>query len=202
MLYNQLFMALSSLSDAELWNLILDDDCRAFSVLFQRHWLILYKTANKYLQDEQASEEVIHDLFLNIWNRKKNLVINDFNKYFKAAIRYQVYSYRKKYMETPVIYLETLNDHNGYQTAHADTELTYRELKSRLYQHLNALPFRCKEVFLMSRFEHYSNFEIAKKLGINKRTVENYLTNALHSIRVNLDNILSVLMICILLRIL
>lgn len=188
-------MALSSLSDAELWTLILSNDCRAFSALFQRHWLKLYKAANKFLHDEQASEEVIHDLFLNIWNRRQFLEIQDFNKYLKAAIRYQVYSYVKSQKATPIVYTDSLIETGEYQPAQADTDIAYRDLESRLNEHLRLLPSRCKEVFLMSRMQHYSNFEIAEKLGINKKTVENHLTNALQSIRVNMKDILVLLVI-------
>jgi len=184
-------MALSSLSDAELWNLILNDDYRAFSALFERHWLKMYNTALKYLHDEQASEEVVHDLFLNIWNRKSYLEIKEFDKYFKAATRYQVYAYLKKHKDARVVYMETLTESyevNNYNNA--DKRIAYQDLETRLNNHLKLLPLRCKEIFLMSRMQHFSNFEIAQKLGIDKRTVENQLTHALHSIRLNMKDIL------------
>lgn len=190
-------MALSSLSDAELWILILNDDYRAFTALFHRHWLKMYNTALRYLHDEQASEEVVHDLFLNIWNRKRHLNISEFDKYFKAATRYQVYAYLKKHKDTSVVYLDTVvESYDVHDYNNADKTIAYKELETRLNKHLTMLPLRCKEIFLMSRMQHYTNFEIAEKLGINKRTVENQLTYALQSIRVNMKDIL--FSICIL----
>lgn len=184
-------MAISSLSDAELWTLILNDDYRAFSALFERHWLKLYNTALKYLHDEQASEEVVHDLFLNIWNRKQHLQINEFDKYFKAATRYQVYAYIKKHKNARVVYMEMLTESvEASNYDNADKRIAYQDLENRLNNHLQLLPLRCKEIFLMSRMQHFSNLEIAQKLGINKRTVENQLTYALHSIRLNMKDIL------------
>jgi RNA polymerase sigma factor (sigma-70 family) len=184
-------MALSSLSDAELWTLILNDDYRAFSALFQRHWLKMYNTALRYLHDEQASEEVVHDLFLNIWNKKGHLNINEFDKYFKAATRYQVYAYLKKHKGAPVVYLDNVAEScDVHDYNNADKRIAYQELETRLNKHLMLLPLRCKEIFLMSRMQHYTNFEIAQKLGIKKRTVENQLTYALQSIRINMKDIL------------
>jgi len=184
-------MALSSLSDAELWNLILSDDYRAFSALFERYWLKMYHTALKYLHDEQASEEVVHDLFLNIWNRKQHLEIKEFDKYFKAATRYQVYAYMKKHKDARVVYMDTLNERfEATDYDRADKRIAYQDLENRLNNHLQLLPLRCKQIFLMSRMQHFSNLEIAEKLGINKRTVENQLTYALHSIRLNMKDIL------------
>ena len=184
-------MAISSLSDAELWTLILNDDYRAFSALFKRYWLKMYNTALKYLHDEQASEEVVHDLFLNIWNRKQHLQINEFDKYFKAATRYQVYAYIKKHKNARLMYVETLTESvEASNYDNADKRIAYQDLENRLNNHLQLLPSRCKEIFLMSRMQHFSNLEIAQKLGINKRTVENQLTYALHSIRLNMKDIL------------
>jgi len=184
-------MALSSLSDAELWILILNDDYRAFTALFNRHWLKMYNTALRYLHDEQASEEVVHDLFLNIWNRKSHLNISEFDKYFKAATRYQVYAYLKKHKESSLVYLDTFAEsYDARNYNNADRNIAYQELESRLNKHLTLLPLRCKEIFLMSRMQHFTNFEIAQKLGINKRTVENQLTHALQSIRINMKDIL------------
>jgi RNA polymerase sigma-70 factor (family 1) len=194
-------MALSYLSDAELWNLILNDDYRAFTALFERYWLKMYNTALKYLHDEQASEEVVHDLFLNIWNRKSHLNIHEFDKYFKAATRYQVYAYLKKHKAAPVVYLDNVvESYDTHDYNNADKRIAYQELETRLNKHLMLLPLRCKEIFLMSRMQHYTNFEIAQKLGINKRTVENQLTYALQSIRVNMKDILFT--VCILVTLL
>jgi len=187
-------MALCSLSDAELWTLILNDDYRAFTALYQRHWRRMYVTAIKHLHDEEASEEVVHDLFLNIWNRRASLVINNFESYFKVATRYQVYAYLKKQKEAPVLYMEHASDHEKRSEQNrAEAEITYRELQVRLNNQLKLLPLRCQEIFLLSRVEHFTNNEIAQKLGINKRTVENQITHALQLIRLNMKNILSVI---------
>ena len=190
------------LNDAELWSLVAQDDYRAFVQLFDRHWPALYKTCHHYLKDAAAAEETVHDLFLNLWNRRKHLVIGDFSSYLKAAARYQLYAYIKK--NKPASSLSK----DAYAPAGMEYELNaapgmmlYKELEERLHRHLSSLPARCREIFLLSRIHAFSNGEIAEKLGISKRTVENQITCALQSIRYNLpDIILSLLLLTVLYR--
>lgn len=62
-------------------------------------------------------------------------------------------------------------------------ELSTFELQEEIDQFLVKLPKRCQEIFCLSRRDNLSNDEIAARLEISKRTVENQLTYALHEIR-------------------
>ena len=180
----------SSLSDSELWQLIVkNDDYRAFLVLFKRNWLMLYKTAFQYVKDEAGAEEVINDLFLNLWNRKNHLLIEDIKKYFKAATRYQAFSYLHKKKALRIEYSDHIEDDCRYSVNQAQENFMFSDLEITLNQHLKLLPNRCKEIFLLSRIHQLSNNEIAEKLGISKRTVENQITHALKYIRFNIKDI-------------
>ncbi len=195
-------MANCSLSDAELWNLIVKDDHHAFTIMFQRHWLRLYKTTLNYIKDTEACEEIIHDLFLNIWKRKNYLTISDFDKYFKAATRYQVYNYIKKNKTVPIEYREHIPEESGsYALNIADENISYQDLEGQLSQYLKSLPERCQEIFFLSRVHQLDNNEIAEKLGISKRTVENQITRALQCIRFNIkDIVFSFLLFCAMIK--
>lgn len=191
-------MQLSSLSDADLWSLIVNDNCRAFTVLFDRYWFKLYKTAQKYINNDTACEEVVHDLFLNIWNRRKFLVIKNFEHYLKAATRYQVYSYHNKLKVEHILYLENIDEDKSFQATNAGVDkIRSAELESLLEQELKILPERCREIFLLSRKDYLSNQEIAERLNISKRTVENQITIALKHLRYNFKEILILLLLSI-----
>ncbi len=179
-----------SLSDAELWSLIIKDDQHAFTAMFQRYWLTLYKTVLKYVKDAETAEEIIHDLFLNIWNRRTYLTIHDFNKYLKAAARYKVFAHLKKHKTATAEYREFINDGTEmYALNHAHDKLIYQELENQLIDHLKSLPDRCREIFFLSRLQQLDNSEIAAKLGISKRSVENQITRALQCVRFNMKDI-------------
>jgi len=168
------------LSDSDLWKEIVNDDYRAFTVLFDRYWFVLYKTVGKYIKDQEQCEEAVHDLFLNIWNRRKYLDIQDFNSYLKTSIRYQVYRILKKDKTSAITYVDeypeefvVANENDG------DKKIQYNDLEKELEECLKPLPKRTAEIFLLSRKDHLSNAEIAERLGISKRSVENQITNAL-----------------------
>ena len=183
-------MANFSMSDAELWRLILKDNHHAFTILFKRHWLRLYKASLRYIKDTEACEEVIHDLFLNIWRRRKYLTIINFESYLKAAARYQVYNYLKKHRAVALEFRENISDEDGgYELNSGHEEISYKDLEDQLSQHLRSLPERCQEIFYLSRKQQLNNNEIAERLGISKRTVENQITCALRCIRFNMKNI-------------
>lgn len=186
-------MAYSSLSDAELWAYILNDDFRAFSALFDRYCLVLYKATQRYINNDDECEEVVHDLFLNIWNRKQVLVIEDFNRYLKAAIRYEVLSYIKKHKIKSTLFIDDISELDQRSEFNvADEKISYQELENQLTQHLRQLPKRCREIFILSRMEHLSNLEIAEKLGISKRSVENQITTALQFLRFHMKDIVTI----------
>lgn len=173
-----------TLSDHELWTSILNGDDNAFAILFDRYWTPVYTTAYSYLKDEAASMELTHDIFLNIWMKRKQLQILSFPAYLKAAGRYHVYKYMKQSKAQPVTYSPELEESADHVCHNQGAEnLSYLELKNSIDEHLMGLPKRCREVYFLSRQQHLTNDQIAGKLGISKRTVENQLTHALHHLR-------------------
>lgn len=189
-------MQLNSLSNADLWSLIVGDNYRAFKVLFERYWLKLYRTAQKYVHSDTACEEVVHDLFLNLWNRRKFLTIASIDHYLKASIRYQVFSYQKKIKKEIVCYSEDVEGIVGSVSYnHGSEKIRSSELEIQLESYLNVLPVRCKEIFLLSRRDYLSNDEIATMLKISKRSVENQITIALKHLRFNLKEIMILLIL-------
>jgi len=173
----------SPINDAELWLAIRNDDEQAFAALFDRYWLRLYKTALRYLKDREATEEAVHDVFLNIWNRRQQLEIESFPNFLLTAIRYQVYN-RMRAVKSPVV-LTIFDTEISELLVHNDGEsrIKDQELQHELGRYLDQLPKRCQEIFQMSRIDHLSNQEIAGRLGISKRTVENQITMALKHLR-------------------
>lgn len=179
-------MLLNLLSDNDLWSLILKDNYRAFTVFFDRYWFKLYKTVQKYFKDESVCEEIIHDLFLNIWQRRHHLTIHNFEHYLKASARYQMYATQRKIKESLLSYREDLEENENYAEPNSgDEKIQYMELEELLNQQLEVLPNRCREIFLLSRKFQLTNTEIGEKLNISKRTVENQITIALKHLKLN-----------------
>jgi len=190
-----MFKALKS--DSDLWDDIRNDDGVAFDILFNRYWVRMYKIAFRQLNDEESSLEIVHDIFLSIWNRRKELEINKFSNFLLTAMRYQLYS-RAKTAKLSLVYKADLVENDNLSELNTgETRLQDFELKNELDKYLNQLPERCHEIFNLSRIEHLSNQDIADRLGISKKTVENQLTIALRHLRLAFKNIASVVMIAL-----
>ena len=179
-------MAKSTPCDAELWTKTCNNDYRAFTVLFNRYWLVLYKTANLYVKDIEVCEEIVLDLFLTLWNRRNYIVIDNLPNYLKASVRYQVYARLKKTKKPAILYVDSYTEDAGsWQENEGQEKLIYGELENDMNICLEQLPRRCSEIFSLSRIQYFSNEEIAEQLGISKRSVENQLTLALKHLRIH-----------------
>ena len=169
------------LTDEELWFAIQEhDSSRAFAVLYNRYWRKVYYAAGHYLDNKAMARQIVHDVFVVLWEKRKTLQIQQFDAYLRVAAKYHVFSHLRTEKRSPVVYIEPSREWNGGHVQNDYEEKSgYNDLENQLRQVLTPLPRRCREIFWMSRIEQLSNSEIAGKLGISKRTVENQLTQAL-----------------------
>lgn len=173
-------------TDQELWEAIKKSDEQAFSQLFGRYASTIYSHACSYVKDTEACEQIVHDIFMTLWTNREKLQVRSFKAYLTSATRYRVYKYITARKVIPIEYkdmdacekLSTLN--SGYNNIVCD------ELEVQINSSLRNMPKRCQEIFRMSRTQLLSNHEIASKLGISKRTVENQITYALKKLRLTL----------------
>lgn len=173
------------LTDSELFEAIVLNHEKAFNQLFERHWFKVYSVAFRYVKDEESALEIAHDIFLNIWNKRHELQVNSFKSYVITSASY--HGIRKKRNATGSVlqYVKDYHNTENAQHAHNQGELNIgeQEINETVDVLLNTLPKRCREIYQMSRRDNLSITEIAEKLGVSKRTVENQLTIALKHLR-------------------
>jgi RNA polymerase sigma-70 factor (ECF subfamily) len=169
----------SELSDHELWEAIALDDARAFTAFYDRHWKGIFRTALHYLHDQEVAEQLLQDVFVSLWNRRKTLKIRNFKAYFIVATRYHVFSYLRSVKLNPMVYLENYSESEEQSLINeAEDRSDLNDFKQLLSAHLAELPKRCREIFWLSRVNQLSNDEIAEKLDVSKRTIENQIAIA------------------------
>jgi RNA polymerase sigma-70 factor (ECF subfamily) len=183
-----------SLTDSELIEAILNNDEQAFNQLFERYWSRVYAVAYKYVKDEELSLEITHDIFINIWNKRHQLHIDNFKGYVITAASY--HGIRKKHIlkAIPIKYVEdyeysesNVNCIGGLSvTNEGEENISRNEFNLKVDSLLDGLPKKCREIYLLSRKDHLTINEIADRLNISKRTVENQLTSALKHLRTSL----------------
>jgi RNA polymerase sigma-70 factor (family 1) len=171
-------------TDAALWEAVQQGDTTAFAALYERYWRQLFTAAYASLPDRTECEDIVHDIFLTLWTERNRLVIGKLPAYLAAAVRYQAVRYHQlatagslRYTES----LETLSKETTFNSG--ETKLLGLDFEGRIAAALSQLPQRCREIFLLSRAQHYSNDEIAAQLHISRRSVENQLTTALRHLR-------------------
>lgn len=171
-------------SDESLLNLVKEkDDKLAFAELYNRYWEPLLDTAFQRLKSVEAAEEVVQEVFVQLYMRRKVVhLTSSLNAYLKTALKYKIFNcYRAqqmhhKYVEAMVKETFT-NHHSPHET------LQGKELKEKIEAVTALMPKKCKEVFLLSRFEYLPHQTIAARLGITISTVKKHLTKALHILR-------------------
>jgi len=181
----------AKLSEVELVELLRDDELGAFKEIYKRYWKKLYGAAYKRLRSKELSEEIVQELFTNLWFKRHSFHINHgVDAFLYASVMHLVIdhfrkeSVREKYREAfKVIHSDTDNS--------TEEQILLKDLTDTLELEINQLPDKCRSVYTLSRKEHKSNKEIALYLGISEKTVENHLTKALKKLQLGLSHYLT-----------
>lgn len=154
-----------------------------FEQLYRRHHPSLLAFAVYLTGSKTEADELVNDVFFAIWKRKEDLPIDDTLKsYLFTAVKNRSANFHKK---TKMKVVEILpNDKES--SLRADLPLEEKEIENKLQRILQMLPPKCKQIFMMSRFDNLKNKEIADLLDISIKTVENQMTKALKIFKENL----------------
>ncbi|MEO9851317.1 MAG: RNA polymerase sigma-70 factor [Reichenbachiella sp.] len=176
-------------------------DRGAFEQIFRTYYADLCKFCMKYVRDEQVAEEVVQEVFINIWERRSNLTITtSIKSYLFTAIRNRSFNYLKLQLpkEQKKVDLEGI----GFLEAdNREQEMIMDELRHHVHAAIEALPNKCQIIFNLSRNAGMTYKEIADELDISVKTVENQIGLALKKLRENLNPIWDKIMLLILINI-
>jgi len=163
---------------------MIEGDIDSFRYFFDKYYDDLCNFVNIYLHDQALSEEIVQDIFVYFWENREKLQI-------KASVRSFLFSASKfkslnllRDTKTQKKIIEEIgkaksqlpSEDNGL---HFDTD----EFKKILDAAVDQLAPKCREIFLLSKYEQLSNKEIADQLGISVKTVESQMTIALKKLR-------------------
>jgi len=168
-----------NISDNILVNRIRQHDKDAFRSLYNRYNKKIYFFALKYLKNNVEAEELVQSVFINVWVSRESLdqAYGIRSYIYKAAVNY-IYNHLKKmairarFVESEILKGEIYSNHTYEQVFFHDLEKTINTF-------VDSLPGQQQQIFRLSRYEGLTHKEIAEKLNLSVRTVENQMYRAL-----------------------
>ncbi len=174
-------------------------DKNSFDTIFKGHYTSLCHFAYRYVNDNDTSQEIVQEVFIALWQKRETISSEKpVKSYLFTAVKNHCLNY--------------IRDHKKFRSYQLDVEIELEipveemdvfsepETQTRINQALDKLPPKCRQVFELSRFEEMKYKEIAGKLGISVKTVEVQMSKALKILRVELADLIVLILILLMLK--
>lgn len=153
---------------------------REFEAYFRRLYLPLGMYALRIVDDADVAEDMVQEAFMNTWERLEGgLEISNFKAFIYRSVRNECLSYLSSLKEK-------VGEEFISEAGEEEIDTSFRD--ARIWKAIDELPEKCREIFLMSKRDGYSNEEIADELGISIKTVKNQMTKAFSRLREALNS--------------
>ena len=144
------------------------------------------KLANKYLQDIEAAEDIVQAFFVKFWENRAEVKV-------KSSQRSYLFTSIKNACLNQLKHINVREDYKDFNQREMDDsqytvsdEYEASELDVKIRKSIEELPEARRKIFIMSRYEGLKYKEIAEKLQISIKTVENQMGSAIKHLKVDL----------------
>jgi RNA polymerase sigma-70 factor (ECF subfamily) len=174
---------IDNINDNLLVTRIRQNDKDAFRLLYNRYSKKIYFFSIKYLGNNVEAEELVQSVFINVWENRESLdATNSVKSYiYKAAVNY-IYNYLKK-RTIHARYIESQMHRDEVHNNHTDDQVLFNDLERSLNSVIGTLPSQQQKIFQLNHNEGLTHKEIAMRLDLSVRTVENQMYRAQKTIR-------------------
>ncbi|ANI90394.1 hypothetical protein A9P82_14520 [Arachidicoccus ginsenosidimutans] len=171
-------------TDQQLVELLKQEDRAAFTEIYERYWQVLLRTAYRILQDEDAAQDAVQNVFFSLWQRRKEVNIGHLKAWLQQSVRFSVFKAMRE-----VKWHEAMCERLRKITTDIimDDPLIYKEQQQLILKLVESLPEDCREIFRLSRTEQMTHREIAEQMGVSERTVERKISKSLKLIQTGLS---------------
>ena len=162
-------------------------DIDSFEKLFHRYYHGLHVYATTLVRSAEIAEEVVQDVFYNVWKNRESL---------RITRSWQSYLYRSVYNNSMMHLRRTRREYAMEEGMFPEVEggsmdpfqeMEYGEVSDLVSKTINDLPARTREIFMLNRQEGLKYREIAVKLSISEKTVEANMGKALKALRNSME---------------
>ena len=179
--------------DEQVLQALAEGNRQALAELYERYWYELYRMAFQKTKSREIAEELVQDLFVQLWQKRETLAVRQVDFYLFRALKYSVIDYIKRQVVE-----EKFREYQQFFAPQSNTsteeEVSYNNLIETIELELVKLPAKTQEVFRLSRFEGQSIPEISQRLSLTDKVVEYHLSKALKLLRLQLKDYLFVLL--------
>ncbi|TRX62012.1 RNA polymerase sigma-70 factor [Carboxylicivirga sp. M1479] len=171
-----------SSNEQKLFNDLKSSDKRAFDSLFKLYYTPLCRFALTIIRSESMAEEAVQDTFVHLWEKRTKITqaTNVKSYLFKSVYNQCLWLIKKN---------KTQRFYENKYALEAPTELSDEEqqnweaFKTYIQSAVSNLPDKCRQIFLLRRYEGLTNTEIAEYLNLSIKTVDNQLSIAIHKLK-------------------
>lgn len=156
-----------------------NDDRGAFNEIFKFYYPGMISYAKTLVNDRDAAQDLIQELFLNLWKNRKTLTaINNLSTYLYTSLKYNAYHYLKSRNKNPAISLDDNSERVSLSDSNPEELIVHKENLEKIEQMINALPAKCRMIFRLIKEDGLKYKDVASLLNISVKTVANHMTLA------------------------
>ena len=174
------------ISDSELVERLCLNDINAFDQIFDRYSEKLYGFTFKYLKSKEETEELIQDVFLKIWENRKNIRKDTSFKSYLFTITYHNICHVFRERQINLKFIEQI-EQNTILIPNIEEQIDYQSALNKIELLIDKLPEKHKAIFIKSRREIKSTREIAEEMKLAPGTIDNIISATLKYLRKKLS---------------
>jgi RNA polymerase sigma-70 factor (ECF subfamily) len=169
-----------------------------FEQVFKSHFKSLHAYACTIMRDSMPAEEIVQNIFLKLWEKKEEITIKEnISVYLYRAVHNESLNYLRHRKVRSAYQSYAMRQHKQTEQEKPAEKVVMKELEKKLEVALQELPEQCRTIFQLSRFEDLKYREIADKLGLSVKTIENQMGKALKLLRLKLVDFLPTILLFI-----
>jgi len=157
-------------------------DLEAFNMIYEQYWSLLINESYKRLHNMALCEEVVQDVFIDLWQQRAVREIQNLEAYLRTCMKFKVFEIYRKNRRTKSMLEENLSLMQEHEISEYD-QYAEKDLRSLIQEWIAHLPQKRKEIFKMRYLDELSTKEISEMTQSSQNTIQNHLGISIAKLR-------------------
>ncbi len=182
-----------------LWvDQITEGDHRSFEKLFKSYYLPLTRFSWRYVGSKAIAEELVQEIFFEIWEDRKNLnIVESVRSYLYKAVKHRSLNHLKHQRVKSEYDTKWMAKKKEKTTIEYEDSARIEQIKEAIEKAIEELPPRSKMTYKLHRYDGLTYQEIADVMDVSVKTVESQMTRTLKMLRERLSYLLPFLLVAV-----